>query len=91
MFYVYILFSLRDRKLYTGFTTDLRKRLQEHNRGLVPATKNRRPLKLIYCEVFIDEKDAIIKEKYYKSGPGRKYFKRHLKNTFYSLDNHNPG
>ena len=49
-FYVYTLLSLKDYKLYTGFTTNLKNRLQQHARGEVKSTKDRRPLKLIHYE-----------------------------------------
>ena len=51
MFYVYVLESLKNGELYTGYTSDLRKRVQEHNYGLNPSTKRYVPWKLIYYEV----------------------------------------
>lgn len=81
MFYVYILFSVRDKRFYYGYTSNLRARFAEHQKGLVKATRYRRPLKLIHYEAFLVEKDAIIRERYFKSSPGRKYLKRHLKYT----------
>ncbi len=45
---VYTLLSLKDSKLYTGFTKDLTRRLSEHFYGLVASTKLRRPFKLIH-------------------------------------------
>lgn len=81
-FYVYILYSLKDCKLYIGFTNNLKKRLAEHANGKVDATKNRIPIKLIHYEYFINEKDAKAREKFLKSGYGRKQFKKILKNTF---------
>lgn len=80
-FYVYILFSLKDKKLYTGFTTDLRNRLSEHANGLVRSTKDRRSLKLIHYEYFINEKDAKAREVFLKSGFGRNQLKLALKDT----------
>ena len=50
IFYTYILYSMKDKKLYTGFTSDLKKRVEEHNNVNVFSTKHRRPLKLIYYE-----------------------------------------
>lgn len=84
-FYVYILFSLKDGKLYIGFTNNLRHRLTLHANGKVDATKNRLPVKLIHYEYFINEKDAKAREKFLKSGYGRKQFKEILKNTFIKL------
>lgn len=83
--YVYILFSLKDRGLYIGFTTDLKNRLIKHANGKVTATKFRRPLKLIHYEFFINVKDAKAREKYLKSGYGRDQLKQFLKNTFTSF------
>lgn len=63
MFYVYILKSIRDGKLYIGYTNDLRRRISEHNGGLVISTEGRRPFKLIYYEAYKSEADARKREK----------------------------
>ena len=68
MYYVYVLRSEKDSRLYIGFTSNLRQRFENHNKGLNTSTKNRRPLKLIYYEAFENEKDARNKEIFYKSG-----------------------
>ena len=78
MSYVYILFSSKDNKTYTGSTPDLERRLEEHNNGQVQSTKNRRLLKLIYKEYFENLIDARTKEKYYKTCAGRKKLKELL-------------
>jgi len=62
MFYVYILKSLKDQKLYFGSTNDLKKRFREHNSGKVFSTKYRKPFKLIYYEAYSIEKDARHRE-----------------------------
>lgn len=62
MFYVYILKSKKDLKLYTGSTNDLRKRFREHNDGKVFSTKSRRPFEIIYHEAYKSEKDARKRE-----------------------------
>jgi len=80
-FYVYTLLSLKDHKLYTGFTTDLKDRFSRHTRGEVKATMHRRPLKLIHYEYFIDEEDAKAREVFLKSGFGRNNLKGALKRT----------
>jgi len=72
---------LKDKKLYTGFTTDLKKRLKEHAKGLSKATKSHRPFLLIHYEYFINKKDAEVREKFLKSGFGRKQLKLALKET----------
>ena len=80
-FYVYTLLSLKDHKLYTGFTINLKNRLSRHARGEVRSTANRRPLKLIHYEYFIDEGDAKSREIFLKSGFGRSNLKKALKRT----------
>ncbi|MBI2046311.1 MAG: GIY-YIG nuclease family protein [Parcubacteria group bacterium] len=81
MYYVYILKSVRNNKLYKGFTNDLKRRIKEHNLGKSIFTRNNGPWKLIYYEAFISEKDAKIEEKFLKSGKGRERIKYLLKNT----------
>lgn len=62
MFFVYILKSLKDNKFYIGSTSNLKRRLKEHNSGLVKSTKSRKPLKLVYFEGYASEKDARQRE-----------------------------
>lgn len=80
-YYVYILYSLTDKGLYIGFTSNLKYRLIKHAKGEVVATKFRRPLKLIHYEYFINEEDAKAREEYLKSGYGRKNLKEMLRRT----------
>lgn len=82
MFYVYILFSEKDKQLYTGFTPNLKSRYNAHTNGYVKATKFRRPLKLIYYEAYDKELDARRREKYLKGGNGRETLKTQLKEVF---------
>ena len=86
MYYVYILFSEKDSKLYTGFAQNLRSRIEKHNNGYVLATKNRRPVRLIYYECYQEELDARRREVYLKGGKGRSELKVQLKETFKSLN-----
>ena len=83
-YYVYLLLSLRDNGWYIGFTTDLRKRLAAHSRGLVSSTKFRTPFKLIHYEYFINEDDAKAREVFLKSGFGRRQLKEALKRTMFN-------
>ncbi|OGK19855.1 hypothetical protein A3C23_04080 [Candidatus Roizmanbacteria bacterium RIFCSPHIGHO2_02_FULL_37_13b] len=80
-FYVYVLFSYKDKGLYIGYTTDLKKRLIAHVKGQVTSTRLRRPFKLIHYEYFISKVDAKAREKFLKSGFGRKQLKQALKRT----------
>ena len=81
-FYIYILYSKYDKGLYIGYTTDLKKRLIKHAKGRVRSTKLRAPFKLIHYEYFINIKDAKSREKFLKSGYGRKQLQEILKRTF---------
>ncbi len=79
MYYVYILQSAKDKSLYIGYTTDLKKRFADHNNGLSLATKYKRPYKLIFYEAFLDRIDAKHREVYLKSGWGFRSIKKLLK------------
>ena len=78
MYYVYVIQSLKDKKLYAGHTNNLIKRFNEHNKGLVNATKNRKPFRLVYYEGCNVLQDAVNREKSLKTGFGRAYLKRRL-------------
>jgi putative endonuclease len=80
MWYVYVLKSLKYDQWYTGMTNDLKRRFSEHNNGKSTYTKSRGPYKLIYYEASLDEEDAKAREKYLKSGVGKRYLKNRLKN-----------
>ncbi len=78
MFYVYILQSIKDSRLYIGYSSDLKQRLGEHSRGIVESTKNRRPMDLIYYEAYRAEKDARVREIFLKSGQGREFINKNI-------------
>jgi len=84
MWYTYLLQSKKDRLWYTGCTVDLRKRFKEHNDNLVPSTKGRGSFVLIYYETCLNKDDAFARERYLKSGMGKRYLKNRLK-RFLSL------
>ncbi len=88
-YYIYVLLSIKDKKFYIGFTSDLKNRLSEHAKGKVRSTKNRRPLKLIHYEYFIDKADAKAREVFLKSGFGRNQLKEALKRTLTELGYNN--
>lgn len=73
MYYTYVLKSKRDDKLYIGFTIDLKKRFKEHAEGCVKSTKSRAPMDLVYYEACLDKVKAIKREKYFKTGFGRRF------------------
>jgi len=80
VFYVYILQSESDQGLYIGFSTDLRRRMKDHQDGKSFATSYRGPWRLIYYEAYLDEADALGREKFLKSGSGRRFLKNQLRN-----------
>lgn len=74
-YYNYVIKSKRDDFLYSGFTSDIKKRLVMHNSGKVTATQCHKPFDLIYFEGCKSKKKAIEREKILKTGWGRKYLK----------------
>ena len=78
MYYLYILQSLTDGNFYTGITSDLKRRLKEHNSGKNISTKGRKPFKLIYCEVYLLKRDAENRERYLKTSMGKRVIKKQL-------------
>ena len=64
---------------YVGLTKDLKLRFEQHNKGLVESTKDRRPFRLIYYEACLDESDAKKREKYLKSFHGKSFLRKRLK------------
>jgi putative endonuclease len=77
-YFVYVLKSRIDYKYYYGLTNNLERRLNNHNNKEVKSTKSRAPFDLIYYEKVDNIKEARIKEKYFKSGFGRKYIKNKI-------------
>ncbi len=75
MFYVYVLKSLKDKKRYIGYTSNLEIRIKAHNEGKVKSTKNRVPLKLVYSEEYELKREAMQREKFFKTGKGREFLK----------------
>lgn len=84
MVYTYIIQSTKDKYFYTGSTNDLRKRLIQHNNNQVSSTKSRGPFILVYYEACLNDHDARVREKYLKTGMGKRYLKNRIK-CFLSL------
>lgn len=80
-FYVYTILSLKDFAIYTGITTDLKTRIQEHMKGIVISTKIRIPFKLVHYEYFINLEDAKRRQLYLMTSAGRARLKDMLKKT----------
>lgn len=77
--FVYIIENVKNQSWYIGYTTDLNNRVKEHNSGKSPYTQ-RIPgrWKLIYSELYRHKMDALGREKYLKSGSGRRFLKKQL-------------
>jgi len=74
--FVYILLSQKNNITYVGSTTDLERRIKEHNSGQNFSTKKHIPWKLFYKEEYVTLIEARIREKYLKSCAGRKFVKK---------------
>jgi putative endonuclease len=79
MYYTYVLKSTKDDRLYVGFTKDLKLRFEQHSKGRVESTRDRKSLILIYYEGCLNQDDATKREKYLKSCHGRMFLKNRLK------------
>ena len=85
MYYTYVLLSEKDNAFYIGFTKDLKGRFQEHQSGKFASTIKRRPLRIIYYEACLNEIDAKKREKYFKTGYGRRFLKNRLEHFIEEL------
>ena len=85
MYYVYILKSQKDGKLYIGSTGNLKQRFKNHKNGQVISTKHRRPLILILYEAFLKKTDALRREKYFKTSKGKSTIKMMLKDSLKTI------
>ena len=80
MFYfVYVLFFEKDKRFYTGYTENLKLRLEQHRKGKVASTKERGKFNLIYFEGCLEQQDATHREKYLKTYLGKLFLRNRLK------------
>jgi len=77
--YVYVLFSEKDNKFYAGYTENLKIRFEDHIKGRVSSTKDRRPLNLVYSEACLNKKDALHRERYFKTTHGKAFIRKRIK------------
>jgi putative endonuclease len=87
MYYVYVLRSAADDGFYIGYSSNLRRRLVQHSGGASFATSFRGPWKLIYYEAYLEQADALGRERYLKSGSGRRFLRAQLRHY---LAQHSP-
>jgi putative endonuclease len=83
MYYVYVLQSKKDKNIYIGYSTDLKKKFEAHNNGRVKSTKPRAPFILVYYEAYGNKKDATEREYFLKTHQQRDLLRERLK---YSLE-----
>ena len=80
-YYVYVLYGDKEDKFYIGYTSDLKRRINEHKANKVHTTLRYSDIKLIFHEVFICKEDALRREKYFKTTQGKRALKIMLKQT----------
>lgn len=78
MYYVYLLEDQIDRSWYIGYSAHLSQRVEQHVQHLVTATRYKKSLLLIYIEGYLNKFDALGRERFLKSGAGRKFLKKQL-------------
>ena len=83
---VYVLQSQKDLLLYHGFTTNIERRIEDHNKGTTTSTSKRRPLKIVHCEMYLSKKDAVRREKYFKTTQGKRMLKLMLRDTLIKIN-----
>jgi len=79
MYFVCILRSRKDNNVYIGITSDIERRLKQHNSGKNLSTKYRTPFDLIYSEKTENRVDARNREKYFKSGVDREWIRDNMR------------
>ena len=79
MYFVYVLYSLKFDRSYVGMTTDLDRRLYQHNTGQNSSTKPYLPWKIVHTEEFLTVHDAREREKYLKIAAGRRWRKINIR------------
>lgn len=86
MYYAYVLWSDKSKRLYIGSTSDLKKRIHEHNSGKGGKySKKNKPFILVFYEAYISKTDALKQELFYKSGYGREVLKDKIGNSLLEI------
>jgi len=79
MYFVYVLKSINHNKTYVGYTNNLNRRIEEHNKGRSKFTRTYKPWQLIYKEEYPTISEAMKREKYLKTSAGRNFLKKIVK------------
>lgn len=80
-FYTYVLLSLKDNQFYIGYSSNLKERIKDHFSGKNTSTKPRLPFKLIYYEAHLSKKDAMRREKYFKTNKGKSSLRQMIRDS----------
>jgi putative endonuclease len=81
-YFVYVLLSQKDKRMYLGYTNNVERRFQQHQNGEVFSTRRRRPLVLIHYEAYLSPQDALRREGYFKTTAGKRALKIMLRDFF---------
>ena len=85
-FAVYILLSLKDQQFYIGFTSNFERRMEEHQHGKSKSTACRRPFICMFVEYYRSKKDALRREKYFKTSGGKRVLRLMLSENFRAIE-----
>ncbi len=88
---VYVLYSLSDHHFYIGYSANLEQRLAEHDRGKSASTAPRRPFRLIFCEYYLSKRDALRRERYFKTTAGKRTLKLMLQTSIQEISSDGMG
>jgi len=86
MFYVYVSYSLKDKRFYIGFTADLKRRVYEHKNKKVKSTARRKDMLFIFYEAYVSKMDAQRRERYFKTSKGKKTLRQMLRDTLRKIN-----
>ena len=87
MYYVYILL-LSNNQLYTGYTSDLKRRMQEHQHGKSEFTSQHLPVRLIHYEAYSLESDARRRESFLKTTEGKRLLRQQIRDCLNTITTH---
>ncbi|MFC1500915.1 GIY-YIG nuclease family protein [Elusimicrobiota bacterium] len=79
-YYIYVLYSKLDNRFYVGYTKNLKERIKRHLTSENHTTSRFKSIELVYSEACKNGKDARVREKQLKTGFGRGYIKKRIKN-----------
>ncbi len=88
---VYVLYSLSDHHFYIGYSANLKQRLTEHVSGKSASTAPRRPFRLVFCEYYLSKRDALRRERYFKTTAGKRVLKLMLQTSMQEISSDGMG